>query len=236
MEAYDADELVSYRSLSSLAIVALVLGLISPLVLLSPLFMVIPLAGIAASLLAIYKIRTQSEVLTGVTLAKIGLFLCVFCLIVAPTKTTVRSRLYEQQADQAARQWLNTLAEGDLSEALKQITPDALRGLTPPRNSGGPPTSRTPTQPSDQDALNSMAKDDLVEKLRTQTNDGPLTMESRVTELDRLRSQPTIRLEYEVNTGDDTFSVEIICVRLSRLNRGDIWQVGGWKLIDSHAH
>ena len=36
MDAYDADELVSYRSLSSLSVVTLILGLLSPLVLVVP--------------------------------------------------------------------------------------------------------------------------------------------------------------------------------------------------------
>ncbi len=232
MEAYDADELVSYRSLSNLAILAMLIGLLSPLALVVPLFIVIPLAGAAVALLAYSNIRAHAESLSGLTLAKIALFLSVFCLVAAPVKSLVRTQLYQRQADQAARQWLNTLAEGDLSEALGQLTPSAIGGLTKPDITPGNPAS----QPSVQDVVEALGKNQFVENIRAQAQDGPLELKVLSLNVDNNRSQPAVVIEYETNNQGDSSSVIVHCLRMGSPTSGSIWKIEAWTSATEPVH
>lgn len=232
MEAYDVDELVSYRSLSNLAILAMVLGLLSPLALMVPLFIVIPLAGATVALLAYSNIRAHAETLSGRTLAKIALFLSVLCLLATPVKSLVRTQLYQRQADQAARQWLNTLAEGDLSEALGQLTPSAIGGLTKPDTTPGNPSS----QPSVQDVVEALGKNPFVENIRAQAKDGPLELKVLSLHVDYNRSQPAVVIAYETNNQGDSSSVIVHCLRMNSPTSGRIWKIEAWNSATEPVH
>jgi hypothetical protein len=71
-----ADDYRQYRSLSSLAVVSLVAGVLSALTFLDWMLAAIPIAGIVAGALALRRIRTAPEAYTGEHLALIGTLLC----------------------------------------------------------------------------------------------------------------------------------------------------------------
>lgn len=231
MEAYDADELVSYRSLSSLAVLALFLGLLSSLALIVPLFIVIPLMGVAVALLACRSIQTHTETLTGITLAKIALFLSVFCLVAVPVKSLVRTRLYEKQADKVARQWLNFLVEGNLSAAVDLLTPSTIGGLMQPDAPGS-----QPAQPAAQDFVEALGKDHFVEDLRAQAEGGPIDFEAIAVRVDDRRSQPAVSIDYQLDNERGSSSVMVHCQRMNHPTFGKSWKIDAWKQAADHVH
>jgi hypothetical protein len=70
-----ADE-IQYRSLSALAVVAFLLGILSLLALLSPILWVVPLCAVAVGAIALRAIYQDSQK-SGERLAKIGLLLAL---------------------------------------------------------------------------------------------------------------------------------------------------------------
>jgi len=134
-DGYDADEWGQYRSLSTLAVVALALGLCSSLVLVSPLMMVVPLATVAIACLALKGIAASDGGLSGVRLAQCGLALAILFGVMSVARVQFRDQLLQSQVDQAARRWLSLAALGRPDKMLSLITPAAMQKLTP---EGGP--------------------------------------------------------------------------------------------------
>ena len=64
-----------YVAINPVAIAAVILGLFSVLVILSSIFLVVPLAGIVCGILAIVQVRRSNQTQTGVGLALMGLLL-----------------------------------------------------------------------------------------------------------------------------------------------------------------
>src|SRR5438874_2243110 len=79
--ADDPEETSSYRSLSVLAIISLVVGIAAPLAFIGPLLLAIPLFGIALSLVALRQIAASEGALAGRWAAITGLSLCVVSII-----------------------------------------------------------------------------------------------------------------------------------------------------------
>lgn len=79
----DEDEPEDYRSLSGLAVAALIVGVVSPLALVAPILLLIPLLGTVLGLLAIRKVRRESEYFTGLGLAIFGLAISVLMVTAA---------------------------------------------------------------------------------------------------------------------------------------------------------
>src|SRR6476646_8224154 len=80
----DAEQATGYRTLSVLAIIGLVIGIISWVALFHPLLIVVPLVGIGVSILALRQISTNPSVIAGHGVALVGLALCIASLV-APT-------------------------------------------------------------------------------------------------------------------------------------------------------
>jgi hypothetical protein len=140
--ADDAEETTQYRSLSVLAIVSLVLGLASPLCFGAVLLMVIPLAGIATSILALRRIYTSDGALAGAWAAVAGLVLSSMFLVAPFTRVYVLRVVRTRQAQEFARSWIDTVRAGDTEHAFR-LTIDSTRGSMPPEP-GQPPPKETP--------------------------------------------------------------------------------------------
>ena len=141
---HNADELGPYRSLSTLAVAALVLGLCSPLAFVGPLLLAIPLVAIAAAWLALARIRASEDCLTGRPLALAAIVLAVAFAIASLTHVYVRDKLSTRLAGEAAQRWLSLVASKQFDEALEVMSPTALMKLQPPpnRDEGRPPFDR----------------------------------------------------------------------------------------------
>ena len=126
-----------YRSLSSLAVVALVLGLCSFAALAGPLLAPIPVAGIGAAVAALVKIRRSAEALTGAGLARCGLLLSCALLVAVPVRDFVRNRMIGGQVDAAAARWTELLTGGDFPAAREMLSGQAIHSLLPPQKGPG---------------------------------------------------------------------------------------------------
>lgn len=156
----EADVVASYRTLSVAALVGLLFGLASPLVLLrAPLLMAIPLVGIGISAIALIRIQRSSGQLMGRPAAVTGLALAVFFAAAAPSRNWFSNYLISRQAGPVARQWLSHLLAGEPEQAFA-LTTDAVRAATTP--SGGQPSPGS-TRPSLDDSQSAMIVNSLME-------------------------------------------------------------------------
>lgn len=136
--SHDADEWGQYRSLSSLAVVAFLLGVGSLLMFVSPLLMVVPLAAVATALLALKGIAASDGGLSGAKLAHWGLALAILCSVASYARVKFSDVLLQRQADRVARQWLALAADGNAESMLEMMSRGALEKLTPAVAPGQP--------------------------------------------------------------------------------------------------
>jgi len=138
----DVDHVADYRSISVLALVSLLIGLASPLSLFGRGFLLLPLAGIMFSLIAMRRIAISERRLGGRWAATIGIALCVASGSCALARDAVSRQLRAGQAERFARAWLAQIASNQLEQAFKQ-TYDGSRPAAP-REPGMPPTEKSP--------------------------------------------------------------------------------------------
>jgi len=127
----DADEWGQYRSLSTLAVVAFVLGICSLLTFASPLMLVVPLGAIATALLALKGISASAGNLSGAKLALFGLALAICFSAASFARVKLRDVILQRQADRVGRQWLSLAAEGRSEDMMQLMTKDAVDKLSP---------------------------------------------------------------------------------------------------------
>jgi hypothetical protein len=135
--AFDHDETGEYQSLSPLAAIALVLGLLSPVALIHPLLMIVPVATAGTALLALGKIRSSDGALTGARVARWGLALAVICGAATLVRTPVRDALIHRQTISVARDWLTAIAKGRIDDSLRLLGSRGIQSLGPPPGDPG---------------------------------------------------------------------------------------------------
>jgi hypothetical protein len=115
----DEQPLAEYRSLAPLAIVSVVLGIASALILTSPLLAPIPVAAIVAAIAALRSISRSNGQLAGSTAAVAGLCLGTFFLGLGLTTHLARQRVLEQRAREMTTGFLALLQDGKAREATR---------------------------------------------------------------------------------------------------------------------
>lgn len=123
----DDEVLAQYASVSRAAVLAVVLGLCSALVLVSPLLVVVPLAAIAVAVLALRQIATSEGRLLGIVPATIGMCLATLFLGWGLSRQLTREAELASQAQRFADGWLILVREGKLQEADQLIRPASER-------------------------------------------------------------------------------------------------------------
>jgi hypothetical protein len=121
-----AEEDVSYRNVSVLSIVSLVVGLISPLSLVAPLLWAIPMIGAALSLAAIFRIASSDGALIGRRAALAALALCVASIAAAASRSVLTQQFISHRARQTALEWIALVQAGDGQRAF-DLTVDGNR-------------------------------------------------------------------------------------------------------------
>jgi hypothetical protein len=134
--AFDHDETGDYQSLSPLAAIALVLGLLSPAALIHPILMILPLAAAGTALLALGRIRSSGGALTGANVARWGLALAVVFGAATLVRTPVRNALIRRQTTAVAEDWLTAIAKGRIDDSFRLLGSRGMQSLGPPP--GGP--------------------------------------------------------------------------------------------------
>jgi hypothetical protein len=102
----------SYHSVSALAGVALVLGVLSPLAFAHELLWSVPIAGVALAIVALVQIDRSGGSLIGRKGAVIGLVLALFCGLGAMTQDATRRLWLTHRATQVAERFVQLMSEG----------------------------------------------------------------------------------------------------------------------------
>lgn len=118
---------VAYHSVSALAIVALVVGLLSPLAFAHELWWALPIAGVALSLVAIVRIDRSEGMLVGRWMAVVGLAISLICGAGAITQAATRRMWLAHRAERMAERFVELLRQGKTREAHQLWTRPVFR-------------------------------------------------------------------------------------------------------------
>ncbi len=110
-------ELGQYRSVSRLAIVALLLGLASGLSMLHPILFVVPVVAIPTGLAALRHLRQRQDVIIGGPLAIVGLCLALLFGALGSTDLLISRVILTRQARALADSWCALLQQGATRQA-----------------------------------------------------------------------------------------------------------------------
>jgi len=105
-----------------MAVASLLLGLASPLCVLSPLLLVLPLTGAGIALAALRRIATSGGALVGARAAIVGLVLSIVCGIAVVTHAGLTRQLQIGQAAEFGRDWIALVLAGDTERAYRLMT------------------------------------------------------------------------------------------------------------------
>jgi hypothetical protein len=191
--ADDGEQVAGYRTLSALAIVSLIFGLASILCLASRLFLVLPLVGIAISLVALRRITAHDGVLGGRGAAITGLVLCVVFGVATISRDAVTRHLRTAQAEEFGREWLNLLIRGEVQPAFRMTVESTRPAPTP---EPGVPAPSTPASPYDE-----FLKHSFVKALSAAGPDAHVEFLRDVEILPQLRDQFAVRQQFRVTAG-----------------------------------
>lgn len=126
----DLANIAEYRPLSTLAIVSAIAGLLSPIAVLSPSLMAIPVVGVALSLLALQRIHARGDEMVGRNFALVGLTLSVLIGSFLLARNYTRHQALAQQALPCAERWCDLVQQGRLLEAIELThAPNSRRPL-----------------------------------------------------------------------------------------------------------
>ncbi len=127
----DGDPDITYRPVSIAAIMALVLGLLSPLATFWSILWLLPLLGVLVSAVALRGIRRSDGTLAGRGLAVAGLILSLVVGSMVIAGEFTRNRLLVAQGTPWGIKWCELLLEGRTEEALElQQGPSTRRPFT----------------------------------------------------------------------------------------------------------
>ncbi len=112
-------EIARYRSVSAAAVASLIVGLLSPLAMLDPLFWILPPLGILLSALALWQVAQNAPAMLGRKAALAGLTLSLLFAAAAPTNWAVYRYLIRQEARQYAGYWFEFLAQDQPHKAYQ---------------------------------------------------------------------------------------------------------------------
>lgn len=121
----EATEVSGYRPVSSLAVAALIVGCMSALALVSPVFWVVPLVGAALALVAVRDVTGSGVAKAGGLAAVAGLALSLGFGAQAVTAAATARWLAAARAEAAAGFWLDALCDGRVDDARSMCGPDA---------------------------------------------------------------------------------------------------------------
>ena len=123
----EAEAVASYRSVSVLAVAAIIVSLPSPLALVASPLVIIPAAGLFLALLALRQIATSGGVTVGRSLALTALALSVCFGTAAVSAGYIQTRLLAQQARPWAQVYIDLIRDGQLAAAYELGLPPQQR-------------------------------------------------------------------------------------------------------------
>jgi hypothetical protein len=112
-------EMAGYRALSGLAIAGLLLGIVTPLALLTPWLWILPLAGLILSASGLRRIARDPTALTGRKMAWTGLLISLVVAVAAPTDWLYYRWVLRNDARQFSSLWLRCLTHDEPHKAFQ---------------------------------------------------------------------------------------------------------------------
>jgi hypothetical protein len=232
MDSYEAEELGRYTSLSTLAICALLTGLISPVAILAPPFVVVPIAGILLALFALLRINASAGALTGTKLVYWALAICAFSAVAGPVRIMVRNTAYIGQADRVAREWLDAATGDAPKDAVEMLSESALTAIA------GPPPEEGSPKLEFEILATKLGQDHLVSKLKNDAEIGDLEYITQTAVCDATGATPRVAISYKTAGSDHSHKLSMVLVRSVSMPK---WFVDSWKFdepasVDLHHH
>jgi hypothetical protein len=127
----DDRPLAQYRSIAPLAVLSVLLGIVSALILTTPLLAPLPVAALVAGIAALRSIRQSGDQLAGRSVAIAGLCLATFFLGLGLARHLARQSSLEQRGREMADVFFRLLEENHPQQAHQfRVTP-ALRITAP---------------------------------------------------------------------------------------------------------
>ncbi|MBL9124293.1 MAG: hypothetical protein JNG90_11720 [Planctomycetaceae bacterium] len=114
-------------SVSALAVVALVVGVLSFLAFVNPVMWFVPLLGLGISLVAIWRVNQYWPELAGGALAWAGLGLALLAGVAAPTQNLVRTSIAAYEAQQYADLFFEYLRKDEPQHAFQMTLESEVR-------------------------------------------------------------------------------------------------------------
>ncbi len=125
--AVDEADVAAYRSLSSAALAAAGLGVLSFTALLHPLLLVVPLVAAVCGAVALRSIAVSTAGLSGRRLAVTGLLLAALFAAAAVGRQVSRDWIVTSRAARFGRQWLQAVIDGRRELAYEMCLPPTMR-------------------------------------------------------------------------------------------------------------
>src|SRR5262249_10368710 len=141
------EQTTGYRTLSVLAIISLVFGLVSWVALFHPLLIVVPLLGIGISILALRQISTNPSVIAGRGVALAGLTFCIASLVAPTSRDLIFPTIPTSQEKTTAPIFLDLFTAGNMEEAFRHTYEGARPKPAPPAEPGAPPPAAPKQSP-----------------------------------------------------------------------------------------
>ena len=227
-QSHNADELGQYRSLSTLAVVALLLGLASPLFFTARAFSAIPVAGVAVALVALLRIHASQGSQTGATIAKLGLLLSVVFFVAPHALSYVRDSTSLRMAERTAHRWVDAVSHQRWGEAATLTDQAKLYSLLPRSSAPDAPPPRfdlamATTEMSQEETAQSLSTQDKVELTLLEASFQWGTRTSDVV------------CVYDLSGNDsDLSAVMLILTRRTGPEGGVLWLIKDGKSVDSN--
>jgi hypothetical protein len=120
------EETSNYRPVSRLAVVAAAAGVVASLALVTPLFWILPLVGVALAVAGLADVTRSGAEKAGRSAALVGLALSVGFGAQAVTASLVSRSISESRVRAVTHAWLDALQENRLSDAQSMLAPHLL--------------------------------------------------------------------------------------------------------------
>lgn len=195
------DEVTTYRTISALSIVGLLLGIAAPLCLAAPLLLAIPLFGIAVTLLAISRVAASDGAMIGRQAALFGLALCIVSLFTVASRSLVARQLLSRQARKVALDWVAQLQAGNIDQAFA-LSAASTRGSDPLPPFNGPGANETPPDP-----LTTFREHPVVAYLSSAGREAKARYVADVKFQSLPRGQAYIQQQYKVSGPDSNHAI-----------------------------
>ena len=142
MEA--SGETISYRPVSRFAVAAAVAGVLSSLVLTTPLLWILPLVGVVMGIVGLADVAKVGAEKAGRAVALAGLALSVGFGAQAVTTNLVSRWIMESRTKAVVHAWLDALGENRLADARSMVAPYLLPRVETDKLGRGDPSHGEP--------------------------------------------------------------------------------------------